>query len=114
MNICLCFIPRMSQNNKLCFKFFTSKVDFGVSNVYFGVLRNRKPFGTYSKLVFFLLILPLQLHISICLSISTDICTICPRSSDPFYMITYYMKWVTTSWTAGINKFVGNTSMSKV
>jgi len=79
----------MSQNNKLCFKFFTSKVDFGVSNVYFGVLRNRKPIGTYSKLVFFLLILPLQLHISICLSI-------------------------TTSWTAGINKFVGNTSMSKV
>ena len=27
--------------------------------------------------------------------------TVCPRSSDPFY-ITYYLKWVTTSWTDGI------------
>ena len=23
----------------------------------------------------------------------------CPRSSDPFYLVTYYIKWVTTSWT---------------
>ena len=23
--------------------------------------------------------------------------TVCPRSSDPFYMLTYYIKWVTTS-----------------
>ena len=21
------------------------------------------------------------------------------RSSDPFYVVTYYIKWVTTSWT---------------
>ena len=27
------------------------------------------------------------------------VATVCPRSSDPFYIITYYMKWVTTSWT---------------
>ena len=27
--------------------------------------------------------------------------TVCPRSSDPFY-ITYYIKWATTSWTDGI------------
>ena len=27
--------------------------------------------------------------------------TVCPRSSDPFYTVTYYMKWVTTSWTDG-------------
>ena len=26
-------------------------------------------------------------------------CNMCPRSSDPFYIVTYYMKWVTTSWT---------------
>ena len=26
-------------------------------------------------------------------------CTICPRSSDPFYIVTYFIKWVTTSWT---------------
>ena len=24
---------------------------------------------------------------------------ICPRGIDPFYIVTYYMKWVTTSWT---------------
>ena len=22
--------------------------------------------------------------------------TVCPRSSDPFYIVTYYIKWVTT------------------
>ena len=27
---------------------------------------------------------------------------ICPRSSDPFYIVTYYMNWVTTSWTHSI------------
>ena len=27
--------------------------------------------------------------------------TICPRSSDPFYIVTYYIKYVTTSWTDG-------------
>ena len=25
--------------------------------------------------------------------------TVCPRSSDPLYIIGYYIKWVTTSWT---------------
>ena len=25
--------------------------------------------------------------------------TICPESSDPFYTVSYYIKWVTTSWT---------------
>ena len=24
---------------------------------------------------------------------------VCSRSSDPFYVVTYYIKWVTTSWT---------------
>ena len=28
--------------------------------------------------------------------------TICPRSSDPFYIASYYIKWVTTSWTHSI------------
>ena len=27
--------------------------------------------------------------------------TVCPRSSDPFYIVTYYIKWVSTSWTDG-------------
>ena len=25
--------------------------------------------------------------------------TVCPRSSNPFYIVSTYMKWVTTSWT---------------
>ena len=28
--------------------------------------------------------------------------TVCPGSSDPFYIVTYYINWVTTSWTHGI------------
>ena len=24
--------------------------------------------------------------------------TVCPRSSDPFYIVSYYIKWVSTSW----------------
>ena len=32
--------------------------------------------------------------------ISVELCnTLCPRSSDPFYIVSYYIKWVTTSWT---------------
>ena len=29
--------------------------------------------------------------------------TICPGSRDPFYTVSYYIKWVTTSWTHSIN-----------
>ena len=25
--------------------------------------------------------------------------TVCAGSSDPFYIVSYYIKWVTTSWT---------------
>ena len=28
--------------------------------------------------------------------------TICPRRSDPFYIVSYYIKWVTNSWTDGM------------
>ena len=27
--------------------------------------------------------------------------TVCPRSSDPFYIVTYYIKWGTTTLTDG-------------
>ena len=27
--------------------------------------------------------------------------TVCPGSSDPFHIVSYFMKWVTTSWTHG-------------
>ena len=29
------------------------------------------------------------------------ISNVCPRSSDPFYILSYYIIWVTTSWTDG-------------
>ena len=28
--------------------------------------------------------------------------TVCLGSSDPFYIVTFYIKWVTTSWTYSI------------
>ena len=30
--------------------------------------------------------------------------TVCPRSSDPIYIVSYYIKWVTTSWTYSIHQ----------
>ena len=33
---------------------------------------------------------------------SSHIHTVCPGRSDPFYIVTYYIKWVTTSWTYSI------------
>ena len=30
--------------------------------------------------------------------IKSKVHTICPRSSDPFYIVSYCIKWVTTSW----------------
>ena len=29
--------------------------------------------------------------------------TVCSRSSYPFHIVTYKVKWATTSWTDGIN-----------
>ena len=31
------------------------------------------------------------------------ITTVSPRSSDPFYIVTSYIKWVTSSWTDSSN-----------
>ena len=28
--------------------------------------------------------------------------TVCPGSSDPFHVVSYYIKWVTASWTYSI------------
>ena len=35
-------------------------------------------------------------------NVEYDYLTVCPRSSDPFYIVSYYIKWVTTSWTHSI------------
>ena len=32
--------------------------------------------------------------------------TVCPRSIYPYYIVTYYMKWVTFSWTHSIDLFL--------
>ena len=33
--------------------------------------------------------------------------SVCPRSRDPIYIVSYYINWVTTSWTDGRIKKVG-------
>ena len=33
---------------------------------------------------------------------STQVSTVCPRSSDPFHIVSYYINWVTSSWTYSI------------
>ena len=32
-------------------------------------------------------------------SVKNDVCTVCPRSSNPSYIVSYYTEGVTTSWT---------------
>ena len=32
--------------------------------------------------------------------------TVCPGSSDPFDIVSYYIKWVTTPWTHSIRKIL--------
>ena len=34
-----------------------------------------------------------------CRQTEKKIDTLCPRNSDPFYVLTCYIKWVITSWT---------------
>ena len=38
--------------------------------------------------------------------------TICPRSSYPFYIVSYYIKWVTTSWTHSTGSATNFTDIS--
>ena len=37
-----------------------------------------------------------------------------PRSSDPFYIVSYYIKWVTTSWTHSTQELVGVIALSQL
>ena len=32
-------------------------------------------------------------------NLTYDAPTVCPRSSDPFHIVSYCIEWVTTSWT---------------
>ena len=54
----------------------------------------------------------------ICIYVSLEgihINTICPRSSDLFYIVSYYTKWVTTSWThSNIQKFDGAEMVTQI
>ena len=36
----------------------------------------------------------------------TDPITVCSGSSDPFYVVTQYIKWSTTSWTYSSNNYL--------
>ena len=42
------------------------------------------------------------------LTIYTYIHTVCPTSSDPFYIVSYYIRWVTTSWTYSTSTCMSN------
>ena len=37
-------------------------------------------------------------HLALFLNFIMDI-TMCPKSSNPFYIVSYYIKWVTTAWS---------------
>ena len=45
---------------------------------------------------------------------SSSSSTVSPRSSDPFYIVTYYMNWVTTSWTDGSSSARWGTLMNLI
>ena len=47
--------------------------------------------------------IPLRPGLNISPDFDVNTYTICPRSSNPFYIVTYYIKWVTTSWTLSIS-----------
>ena len=40
--------------------------------------------------------------------------TRCPRSCDPFYIVSYYIKWVTTSWTYSMLYICGKYSLYSI
>ena len=40
----------------------------------------------------------IQQHEVMYKSVKTPICTVCPRSSDQFCIVSSYTEWVTTSW----------------
>ena len=42
------------------------------------------------------------IHENLYLELHHSYLTICPRSSDQFYIVSYFLKWVTTSWTDSI------------
>ena len=56
------------------------------------------PFYYHVKRILEFINIPLE---KLC-SRSLKVYTICPRSSAPFYIVSYYIKWVTTSWTHSI------------
>ena len=40
--------------------------------------------------------------------------TVCPRSSDPFYIVNYYIKWVSTSLTYSMYDVPGHKSKKEL
>ena len=42
-------------------------------------------------------------EVSVLFKVRSRITTVCPRGLDPFYTVTYYMKWVNTTWTHSSN-----------
>ena len=56
----------------------------------------------YKNYIFFVFFYSIQLWILYYLGCCIHMWytyTVCPRSLDPFYIVTYYVKWDETSWT---------------
>ena len=48
----------------------------------------------------------LEMALSCDIRVASDnakVCTVCPGRSDPFYIVSYSIKWVTSSWTHSIH-----------
>ena len=51
----------------------------------------------YSYIHFFLIYVLLYINIRRTYKVKSVQSTLCPRSIDPFYVVTYYMKWIKSS-----------------
>ena len=69
-----------------------------LSDIKKGTLRLSGILTPDTTLAFYLNMIPLMQSMVVQFSRALN-STICPRSSDPFCIVTYYIKWVTTSWT---------------
>ena len=84
---CLFFSRTSYINPDIC-----CKINYGaVSSSYF--------LWKLSLVLFFSFVLTLSPSLSIVLSFSDALTIMCPRSNYPFYIVSYCIKWVTTSWT---------------
>ena len=52
-----------------------------------------------------ILLISLEHSVNFCPQNHGNIYTICPGRCDPFYIVSYNIKWITTSWTPSIRSW---------